>query len=179
MDRLVEQAAEHELDPGGRRRIEPLEVVDREDELLLFGKYADEGQERGSEQPPLGRPVCLGAEQSDLQRPALHGRYGVEHLGRHGRKQVGEPCEGELRLRLRRPRHEHRHAAGAGTGDRLFPDRRLADPRLSDDREDRVGARALVEELLDRLELGLTPDDARHTERVSGLPYGRVKPPRR
>ena len=160
------QAPQRELERRRRRTIEPVEVVDGDDDGPLVGELPDEREEGGPQHPGSWRPPRLRSQQRHLERLALHVRNRRVELLRQARQQIGEPGEREPRLGLGRPRCQHRRAPGARTRDRLVPDRGLADPGLADDREDGVAIRAPLEERLDRCELGLAPDDARHAERV-------------
>jgi hypothetical protein len=165
-DRLVRQPPERELDRSRRRRVEPLDVVDREHDLPGRGQLAEEREHRRSDQAPLRGTVGLDAEQRDVERVALRARKGGQRLLGDRRHEVGEPGEREPRLRLCRARHEHRGAAPARPPNGLGPERRLADPRLADDRKRAGAAVAVDQERLDDRELGLPSDDRRHGESV-------------
>ncbi len=141
-----------------------MDVVDGDDHVTLGSQVAQDREQRGPDEPPLGRAGRLDPQQGDLERPPLRRGERRERLGADRGEQVGEPGEGQLHLRLDRPGHEHEGAAVARARDRLLPDGGLADARLADDRK-RAGA-ALAQECLDDSELRVAPDDERHTGSV-------------
>ena len=153
--------ADREGEHGGRRLVEPLNVVDRDD---AGRQLAEQGDEAGADGPQLERPRC-GLEQERR-------RQGVPRHLRHPRQQadggsheVVERGVGARRLGRGRARDEHRRPVGARSFDHRRPERRLADSRLAlDQSEDRVAAGA--EEGAEGLQLGLTADDHDGTSRA-------------
>ncbi len=68
-DALVTQAPERDLQHAGRRRVEPLEVVEREDDRLPLGEHAEDvehGQSDGSRVRSNLPGLCQ--EERDLER---------------------------------------------------------------------------------------------------------------
>ena len=103
-DPLVLEAPHGERERVLGGRIEPVDVIDREQDRLLRGEAAQQPEQAQADRAleRLGA-LGLGAQQRDLERAALrrrqvrHGRLG--HVG----EQVAERGVGELRLALDRP----------------------------------------------------------------------------
>ena len=154
-DRLVGQAPRREGEHRGGGPVEPLHVVDGDDERRGARQGAQRGQ--GGERDGLlvRRRAGVGDEQRGLERAPLRGGEVVQRLG-VGAEQVAERGVGEARLRLGGTRGDRPHARGLGASDRRPPERRLADPRLARDQQ-RARSRPL-EEPLHALQL-LVPSD--------------------
>ena len=142
-----------ERDHLGALGVEPLHVVDRDQQPLVRGEQRDAGQPDAAR--VRRRVAGVGAQQRDLERTPLRGREAVEV---RGAEQVAERDEREPALGARGARREHVHPDGArGVGARA-PDGALADPRLARDDD-----RALVGERgADARELGVSAERNRH-----------------
>ena len=173
------QPPEREAERARRRGVEPLEVVDREHELVLGqelqGAANGDAECAGVDRPP-GRVLD---EEDDLERPPPRRRQGRQHLVEDAVEQVAEPGVRERALRLGGPRREHAQPAPARVLDRRAPERRLPDPGLAleRDRNRPVRDRAAIEERGQRAELLLPPDDvdrhsATHRDRVAARKSG-------
>ena len=154
-DGLVRQAPCRE---GEHRRggpVEPLHVVDGDDERRGARQRAQRGQ--GGERDGLlvRRRAGIRDEQRRLERAPLRGGEVVQRLG-VGAEQVAERRVREARLRLGGTGGDRPHARRLRACDRRLPQRRLADARLARD-EQRSRARP-VEEPLHELQL-LVPSD--------------------
>ncbi len=171
----VDEATNGVRENGGRRIVEPLGVVDREDQRLLAGELAQE-RRRGDRERPLVRQLAgrLGPQDRDLQSVPLHGGKNGE-LGLDDRgQQVGQASEGERSLGLRRRRAQDPGFALVGALDRGPPDRRLADPRLAIDEQARQARLGPLEHPIDRLDLASPPDEfgVHPVIRLAGLRTG-------
>ena len=158
-DTLVTQAAERDLQHTGRRRVEPLEVVEREDDRLPLGEHledVEQGQPDGSR--VRSNLPGLGQQERDLERAPPQLRERGCHLVEDRCEQVGEPRERQQRLGLHAPVQQDAAEPLLGFLDTCLPQDRLADPRLAG--EDERG-RAILDagqKRLDRAELLLAAD---------------------
>ena len=154
-DGLFPEASRSE---GEHRRggpVEPLHVVDGDDERrgACHGAQRGEGGERDG--LLIRRRAGVGDEQRRLERAPLRVREVLQHLG-VGAEQVAERRVREARLRLGGTCGDRPHARCLRTSDRRLPQRRLADARLAGDQQ-RAGPRPIEEPLHD-LQL-LVPSD--------------------
>ena len=118
-----------------RTGVEPLQVVDRDDDAALLGQMLQrtaDGPERPRVDGASGRVLD---EERDLERAAAWRRQGREHLVESAVEQVAEPGVGERALGLGRTGREHAEPAPARVLDGRAPERRLADPRRTFERE--------------------------------------------
>ena len=123
----------------GGRAVEPLDVVDRDEEGLSGGERAERAQEADRDRRALGRRSRRRRpKQRDLERVQLRGREAAE-LGRGDTvEQVDQRRERVLRLGVGGSRCEDAKTALARFVDARLPERRLADARAADEHE-RVG----------------------------------------
>jgi hypothetical protein len=157
-DRLRLDAPEDEAEHARGWWVQPLEVVDGDDDALLLRK-AREGSERSErDREAIDPPLRLGAQERDLEGAPLGRGQGGESPVEHWREHVGEAREREGRLRLGGLGAKDDAAAPLRSGDRLAPERGLARARLSLEQECRRPVLHLSEEALDELELGLAAD---------------------
>ena len=154
-DRLVGQAPRSEGEHRGGGPVEPLHVVDGDDERRGARQGAQRGQGRERDGLLVRRRAGVGDEQRGLERAPLRGGEVLQRLGVRA-EQVAERGVGEARLRLGGTRGDRPHARGLGSSDRRPPERRLADPRLARDQQ-RARSRPF-EEPLHALQL-LVPSD--------------------
>src|SRR4051794_24603473 len=68
---LVAEPAQRELDHRRRRRIEPVEVVDRAHDLRFACERAQECEESGADDATLGRPCGGGAQERRVETDPL------------------------------------------------------------------------------------------------------------
>ena len=67
-DRLVAEASESDLEHCGRRRVEPLDVVERNEHGVLLRQHADRVEESQADEARVGRRVArLHEEERDLE----------------------------------------------------------------------------------------------------------------
>jgi hypothetical protein len=156
----VPEPARRERERLGRRRIEPLHVVDRHHHRAGGAErveHAERDRVRGRRRVP-GR----GAQQRHLERrPLRRGQRAdvdaVEQIGQRGERVLG--------LGARRSRHEHGATLVARGLDARLPQRRLADARPAGEHQ-RGRRRAQGDQL------GLSADDHRGTLTARGRGRG-------
>ena len=159
--RLVE-SAEREAQRPGARLVEPLEVVDREDQgsrargLLQGPEHGDGDQEVHGR-----RAIRLAAEEDRVERPRLGRGERRQHLVGEIRQEVDERGERERGLGLGRARRGRPEPAAAGLLEPLAPERRLADPGPARDHE-RPRPLGAVEEGADLGQLALATEQLGH-----------------
>jgi len=130
-DRKVLQAPDREAENARRRRIEPLNVVDGEDEGAARRQQAKSAREREPDGALVWRERDhLLEEERDLERAPLRPGEPGEHLPQTRVEQVGERSERELRLDLHRPGAKYAVVQSLGLGDSAKPDRRFSDTRF-------------------------------------------------
>jgi hypothetical protein len=124
-----------EMENGGRRSVQPLDVVDRDDERTLPRERPNGGQESEDDSPLIGGwPCCLLEEKGNLERVPL----GAGKIGEDVIEDVPEEVDQrrirELRLYLGRTRDENADRV-ASHRDAGSPERRLPDTRFTFDDE--------------------------------------------
>jgi hypothetical protein len=157
-------AAQRELECPLRRRVQPVNVVDRHDERALVSEKPENVDERRTDGALVRRlDLRLLEEQRNREcsssRWAEHGRHVVEH----GLEQVGDGRERKPYLDFCRSAREHTAIAGDPGLDRYLPDGRLADARLAFEYERRGPVANSIDEPVHLAELELPADEtARH-----------------
>ncbi len=102
-NRFVEQPSYGELESGRRGRVEPLHVVDRNQQWLGLCERAQAGQNRDANRPRIRRPPPgLGKQERYLERAAPWRRHRRQHLVEHAVEQVAETGMSEAALGPRR-----------------------------------------------------------------------------
>ena len=97
-----------ELESGRRGRVEPLHVVDRNQQWLGLCERAQAGQNRDANRPRIRRPPPgLGKQERNLERAPPWRRHRRQHLVEHALEQVAETGMSEAALGHRRPRRQH------------------------------------------------------------------------
>ena len=159
-DRLGLQPPEHEAEDLRRARIDPLRVVDRDEQRPLLDEDPDDREQRRCEQPRLRRrPVRLADQERDLERTPLDRHELRQRLVQHRREQVADGREGRSQLGMGRARRENPEPRSRARRDALLPERRLADPRVALEQQCRPARRHSVQKLLQRNELQAPADD--------------------
>ena len=141
------ESPNRERDHPKGRYVEPLQVVDRDDDRR-FPRHPDEQRMeagRGGNAANRLAGLRFDARQGDLQRATLRTRELAEQVEVLA-EQVEQTGEGELGLGLDRLRGEDRVTARQRTCANLRPDRRLADPGLALEHERRRAAVERVKE---------------------------------
>ena len=158
-DRVVAEASGGEGDCVRGRGVEPLHVVDRDEQRTSRGERADGAQEAHAERSGrwwVGRG--LRAQERYLERVQLRRGHVRQLFGGDAVEQIGQRRERELCLGPARPRGQHAQPPPSGHVEPGFPERRLADPRPTRQNE---RARRLVRtnELVQGTQLRLAADD--------------------
>ena len=96
---------ELERAPGGA--VQPLRVVDRDDEGIAAAEDRHDGQERAGRRPRVGRRVRLPKQQRHLECLPLRWRQRIAHLVEDAAHEVAEGSEREVGLGLGWPSLEH------------------------------------------------------------------------
>ena len=135
-DRLAVEPPQRERERIRRRGIEPLDVVDREQQRAAGGQRDERVVHPDRERARICRDVALGIEQQRrLERPTPWRREHRQHFGGGFPEQVAEPGVRESLLGLGRPRGEHSEPSLARRLRPGQPERRLADARLAFEHE--------------------------------------------
>ena len=166
-DRLVTQAPEREGERLRRRRVEPLDVVDGDQQRTLAGDAAQEIEERDADgvriRWPGGRPGVPGRgilpKEGDAERPGLRAGQPFDRRVVDRLEEVPDGRVGERRFGIGRPGDEGPTAGLGGPIDSRLPERGLAHAGLGlDDEADRPASRA-GKPVLDHRELACSADD--------------------
>ena len=117
----------------GRRPIEPVRILDDEQQRCLRLALGDHAERRQADQEDIGR-IALGDAEGDVESPALRIRKSIQAV-EEGQQELVEPPEGEPRLGLRPRRPSHRRASLARPIPGGLEQRRLPDSRLTTDHQ--------------------------------------------
>jgi Phospholipase_D-nuclease N-terminal len=144
-------------DDGRRRGVEPLDVVDEEQEWTVLGENAQRREERDAEWAGVRKRRALLEQERDTKRTRLRHGERIEHVVDDRLEEVAQPRERELRLPDPWTSGERREAANSRRFERERAERRLPDSRLAfDDDDGREQVR--VEGRTEGRELVLAPD---------------------
>jgi hypothetical protein len=129
--RLVREPTKSERERGRGRRIDPLDVIDSEEQGTFLGERAQRREQRDADRPPVGRrSVGLLEQQRDRERPSLHRRQLLDHRVRIA-EQIRERGKRERPLGFGRARPENPEPALARGFGRSTPHGFLADSRVT------------------------------------------------
>jgi hypothetical protein len=124
-DRRILQTADHERQHPGRGRIQPLDIVDRDDHRSGRGQCAQDAQGRERHRPLVRwSTLDLCSEERGVQRASLRRRE-IRELEV---EQVAERRIGKPRLRFGRAAGKHPVTSRPRQGHARAPQGRLADP---------------------------------------------------
>ena len=145
-----------------RRGVEPLEVVDGDDnDRVALCQSAQDVQEGDPDRMRLGgRTVGVYAQQRRLERAALWRRQSLDVSEVDAVEQVDQARERQLGVGAARPRGKDAQAPAHAAVDPRLPQGRLPSPRATDQHE-RPDRRIRAEESVELRELGLAADDLR------------------
>jgi hypothetical protein len=127
-DVVALEASHGEFERASRRPVEPLDVIDRDDQRTSLREAPQHAQETGGDRPTIERPAAGWLlERRDEERPALWIRQPVKNSSGDATEKIGQPgvCEVALR-RCRCGAHDCNAAAGRRR-ERCLPEDRLAD----------------------------------------------------
>ena len=159
---LGTQPTRRELDEMGRRRVEPLHVVDRDRDRAVARNQTQCVQETERERALIRyRRDAVREEQRHLERRALRARQPREHFFDDARQQIRDAGERQPGIRLRGPRGQNSVTALLRQLGGSPPEGRLADPRRPLQQQRRGRARPVGEELGDHPELVLPAEHSR------------------
>ena len=164
-DRLHVEAGQSEPKHRKRRCVEPLDVVDREQQLVVDGERPQGAQESECNNALLGGcAVEFRERKRGFERPPLRPWQLRQHVGDDVSDQVGQPGERERRFRLGRAAGEHQVSTRLRRPDGCEPQRGLADPGLADDHGSRGQLIGRVEEIEESGELVLPARKVRNAD---------------
>jgi hypothetical protein len=166
---LLSQAPADERQHRGRGRIQPLHVVDREQQRAHDAERPRRRQHGHRHHALVQRRARPLQQERHTQRLGLRRRKHVEHLVEDAAEKITQPSEGEPRLRGRGARGEDATPALARKFEPRKPQRGLAHAGAALQRERRRTARDRVHELP---ELGALSHSANDTDR----PVRHVRP---
>ena len=156
-DPHVAAAPERVEEDAGRGGVEPLEVVDRDENGSALGERAQAGQERGRN-GAVARRLSRLEEQGGGQRSTLRLRQRREDDVQNSVEQVRDPCERQRGLRFGRSGAKDEPPLRFGEIRTCKPERRLPGAGFAAEHEAR-GAAEVREKRTDVLELSLASDD--------------------
>ena len=152
---------EREPKCGLRRSVEPLDIVDSDDDRAIFSQGCQQARQRGGHRSFVGRRSSrLLEEQSHAQGAPLRRRQTAD-LAMHVSQKIRESRKRQLPFRLARPRLQYAVASGARPINRAAPESRLADSGLTHKRERCRPLRRLIKKRLQPTELLIPPDQIR------------------
>ena len=158
-DRPIAQPPQREGERARRGRIEPLDVVDREDNRPLGSENLERTPNRDTERARVEAVRIFLDEECHLERVAPGRRQRRQHVLEHVLEQVAEAGVCQPSFRFSRPRNEDTEASFAGRLDTRKPQRRLPDARLALEHERRRSVGGPVEEGVDGGKLDLPAHD--------------------
>ena len=150
--------------------VEPLGIVDRDEHVPLLGHEPQCVHDRDAERPRLERRAGIVPEREGTrERGALRGGQRREHDVEYGVEEVADPRERQRGLALHRLRLQHEDPERFSPLDGGPPERRLAHPGVAFEHEPHRTVRHLVEEGVDRLQLGFPTDERGHDSTILRL----------
>ena len=160
-EHVVRAQPSHREAEGSRRRgVQPLQIVDRDEQRPVFGEQLDRAANGDPDRPrihPLTR--VLLAQERDLERTAPRRRQPGQDFVEHVLEQIAEAHVREPALGLGRSRHEDAQPRRTRVVDTGPPERRLPDPRLALEHERGRHGVGPVDERVDGGELVLPADN--------------------
>ena len=166
--RLHLQPSREERQHLGRRPVEPMRIVDDEQQRCPRRALGEHAEGRQTDQEGIGR-IALGVAKSDVERPALRIRKVVQAIEERKQQPV-EPPEGEPRLGLRRRRRHDRGASLVRPAPSRLEQSRLADSRLTTDHQGAPAPLDLIDHPVEALQLRIAPEEP--PPRRAHLPHG-------
>jgi hypothetical protein len=166
-DPLVAQPPKRELEHASRGRVEPLGVVDGDEDGPMLGERAEHVEKRERDRALIRSfRARLPDEQSAFERTPTRAGECSQSFVEPLPEQIGESGERERRLRLGGAAGQDAPELPSGPVNAGMPENRLADTRLA--RNDQRGRPVpnSPQKGLDRVELFLPPDDRRSHHRL-------------
>ncbi len=158
-DRIGDQPPDREQECSSARVVEPVGIVEEDQHRLVVRHRCEQAQRRRPNGEPLTRRAGLERERSP-ERVGLRPRDRPEAAERRT-EQLQQPAERHPRFGLDPAGLEDDEPIRRSAC--LLQERRLADPRLADHREDRAHPGPCVrEQPVERLPLPLAPEEHGH-----------------
>src|SRR5581483_238913 len=155
-DRLRAEPPQRELERSRRGGVEPLGVVERDEERAPLGHDAKHVEHREPDRMAVWRSIPrLGDQEGDLERAPPRRKQRRSGLLEHGAEELRKTGEGKGRLRLDPAAGQDPAEAFLGFVDAGLPEDRLADPRLAREDERPRAALDAGEESSHRRELSV------------------------
>ncbi len=175
-NRQVLEPAKSELQHPGGRSIEPLHVVDGDDDRSGPGQRTQDRAHRCADCPDIGNSALqTTTKQGDVYGTLLWIGQVPEHLLVEPSQQVGESRERQLRLGLRRTRREHAIRASGRLLDPFVPQDGLADTGFAFQEQRNGPVLNSTHEIAQSGEFALAPDDdLGHRGSVQGRAPGEI-----
>jgi hypothetical protein len=127
------EARERVSDQTERGLVEPLQIVDAEQERTFLRKLLQCAQEPERDETVVDGPGGFCAAERSLQRLTLRSRQVRESLTRNASNEVNQARERVTRFSLRRPAGQCQVAVGCPCLDGSQPERRLPDAGVARD----------------------------------------------
>ncbi len=159
-DRLgaMDEPARGEPERLGGGPVEPLDVVDRDQQRRARCRSAEKAQKPGRGRERRWRLLAwIRPAGRYIQCVPLRRRHRRHGFRRHVLQQVSQAGEQQARLRLAGPRAQHQEPAVTGIGEAGLPHRCLADTGVSGEQQAAHRPRD-VEQRLDRLHFDVAAD---------------------
>ena len=168
---LVQPAGEQEADrlraepTGGKaddlqgRRVEPLEIVDRDEHLPVVRERAKRAEERRGYPARVRLLTGRGDEEGNLECAPLRARQLRKHILHHRLQQIVQPGKRELRLDLDRAGGQNQRGAATRGTYPLEPEGRLAHSRRALDLQCMRAVCAALQEPIELRELRFPADE--------------------
>ena len=135
-DRLVANTPHRERKRGRGRRVEPLDVVDGQQDRTAAGERAQSSEERDRDRTLIGHgPASLSEQQRELQGTALRGGERGENLVENRLEEVAERRKRQRGLGRARRRGQNPKLTASRGFDAGAPQGRLPDPGLALDQK--------------------------------------------
>jgi hypothetical protein len=160
--RCLAEPPEREGERPRRREVEPLDVVDRDDERAGLREQLQHVAHRDRQRAVVDGLFGLVLQERHLERPPPRRAQPWQRLVGDTLEEVAQARVREAALRLRGARREHHEATCARRLDGSLPERRLADPRVPLEDEHRRAVVRSLEEPRDGGQLLLPADDLEH-----------------
>jgi hypothetical protein len=156
---LVREPPEHEEERLRGRSIEPVEVVDCDEDRRVGRERLEDVEDGEADCARVHVTVAAGSfeQERSFERASAGFVERLQHVGHHRAQQLADPCEGEDGFGLDRAVREHLRSAYRRSMQPGLPERRLADSRLAREHEHRRRGRRALEEVLQRPQLVLAP----------------------
>ena len=168
--RLLPNPPPREAEHGGRRGVEPLNVIDGDEQRTIRGVLTESAQDRDGNRPLVGRRALRSFEQErDTEGVGLRRRERVEELVQPFVQQVAEACKGESGLGCGGSSLEDAVVELPSLVHAGLPEGGLPDAGVADENQRSGAAPERVEEVVELPELLLTADHV-HVGRDPHLP---------